>query len=208
VDEARTHAIVATVDYSLGRVIVVSDGSILYDTWLYDAIREDADNLRLLRNIASSLLSVKPRIYDVEMKFGQVGEPANVTAFVFGDNIEEVTIEVYTPNDTNITGAATETLGYVFTQAFTLESAGFYEVKIVATDADGNTRIVERTFLVPVDFVPDDVVIGVIVALLAIVVTGLVYVGIKHFGIGKRRKRREEPEWEIGVGNGDSPAIQ
>jgi len=108
----------------------------------------------------------------------------------------------------NITGAATETLGYRFTQAFTLESAGFYEVKVVATDADGNTRIVERIFLVPVEFVPDDVVIGVIVALLAVVVTGLVYVGIKHFGIGKRKKRRVEPEWEISVGNGDPPAIQ
>ncbi|MCK4484894.1 MAG: hypothetical protein KAU89_08710, partial [Candidatus Thorarchaeota archaeon] len=142
------------------------------------------------------------------MKAGQIGEPANVTAFVFSDNIEEVTIEVYTPNGTNITGAATETLGYRFTQAFTLESAGFYGVKIVATDADGNTRIVERTFLVPVDFVPDDIVIGVIVALLAVVVTGLVYVGIKHFGLGKRRKRRAEPEWEISVGNGDPPAIQ
>jgi len=208
VDEAKTHSIVATVDYGLGRVIVVSDGSILYDTWLYDAIRKDADNLRLLRNIASSLLSVKPRIYDVEMKAGRIGEPANVTAFVFSDNIEEVTIEVYTPNGMNITGAATETLGYRFTQAFTLESAGFYEVKIVATDADGNTRIVRRTFLVPVDFVPDDVVIGVIVALLAVVVTGLVYVGIKHFGIGKRRKRRGEPEWEISVRNGAPPAIQ
>ncbi|MCK5303537.1 MAG: DUF4350 domain-containing protein, partial [Candidatus Thorarchaeota archaeon] len=132
VDAAKTHAIVATVDYGLGRVIVVSDGSILYDTWLYDAIRKDADNLRLLRNIASSLLSVKPRIYDVEMKARQIGEPANVTAFVFGDNIDEVTIEVYTPIGVNITGAVTETLGYRFTQAFTLDTAGFYEVKIVA----------------------------------------------------------------------------
>ncbi len=208
VDAAKTHAIVATVDYGLGRVIVVSDGSILYDTWLYDAIREDADNLRLLRNIASSLLSVKPRIYAIEMKAGQIGEPANVTAFVFSDNIEEVTIEVYAPNGLNITGAATETLGYRFTQSFTLESAGFYEVRIVATDADGNTRIVERIFLVPINFVPDDVVIGVIIALLAVVVTGVAYVGIKHFGIGKRRKRRAEPEWEISVGNGDPPTIQ
>ena len=208
VDEAKTHAIVATVDYGLGRVIVVSDGSILYDTWLYDAIREDADNLRLLRNIASSLLSVKPRIYDVEMKAGRIGEPANVTAFVFGNNIEEVTIEVYAPNGTNITGAATETQGYRFTQAFTLESAGFYSVKVVATDADGNTRVVERTFVVQVDLVPEEIVIGVMVALLAVVVTGVVYVGIKHFGIGKRKRRRGEPEWEISVGNDHPPAIQ
>jgi hypothetical protein len=163
VDEAKTHAIVATVDYGLGRVIVVSDGSILYDTWLYDAIREDADNLR---------------------------------------------IEVYAPNGTNITGAATETQGYRFTQAFTLESAGFYSVKIVATDADGNTRIVKRTFVVQVDLVPEEIVIGVMVALLAVVVTGVVYVGIKHFGIGKRKRRRGEPEWEISVGNDDPPAIQ
>ncbi|MGY5862809.1 MAG: S8 family serine peptidase, partial [Candidatus Thorarchaeota archaeon] len=208
VDEAKTHAIVATVDYGLGRVIVVSDGSILYDTWLYDAIRKDADNLRLLRNIASSLLSVKPKIFDVEMKAGRIGEPANVTAFVFSDNIEEVTIEVYAPNGMNITGAATETLGYRFSQAFTLEIAGFYDVRIVATDTDGNTRIVERTFMVQVDFVPDEVVIGVMVALFAVVVAGLGYVGVKHFGIGKRRKRRAEREWEISVGKDEPPAIQ
>ncbi|MFW9927488.1 MAG: S8 family serine peptidase, partial [Candidatus Thorarchaeota archaeon] len=74
-DSDKTHAIVATAEYGTGKVFVISDGSTLYDDVLYDAINSGADNLRLLRNLATAITPDSPRIFDVTLEFGDFGDP-------------------------------------------------------------------------------------------------------------------------------------
>jgi subtilisin family serine protease len=201
-DAARTHAIVATAEYGDGTVFVISDGSTLYDDILYDAINFGADNLRLLRNLANAITPESPRIFDVTLEISEVGEPANVTAFVFDDDLDSVSMSIIGPTGANLTGLVSEDLGYKFYTSFTFSSGGFYSVRIVASDLGGNTRIFEKIILVPVDAADDVVVLALIYSLLGVVGVGLVYVLIMRRS-GKPKPRRqpvEEPqedEWEL-----------
>lgn len=189
-DQAKTHAIVAAAEAGKGKVIVVSDGSTLYDDVLYDAIQGDADNLRLLRNIAGAIIPTTPRIFDVELNTREIGEPANLTTFVFDDDLDEVTITIVGPSGSTIPGVVTERLGYLFTTEFTLESGGFYDVTIVATDADENVKTFQKTFLVPIDPADDVFITTVTFGLLAVVGVSLIYVIAIRFGGRRRRPRR------------------
>ncbi len=206
-DGGKTHAIVATAEYGLGRVIAVSDGSMLYDDVLYDASRAGADNLKLLENIAKGIVPAIPRVYDVLFSHGRIGETANITAYVFDEDLQGVEIIVRSSDGTNITGAVTESLGYVFHMAFTLTSGGFYDIIIVARDGSGNVRLYQRMVLVPVDAADDAMLQGVVIGLLAIVVVGLAYVGALKSGLGKKASRRPDEEWEVPVGDGGPPPV-
>ena len=200
-DAAKTHAIVATAEYGSGRVIVVSDGSTLYDDVLYDAIRSGADNLRLLRNIASAIIPEAPRIYDVVLTRGDFGEPANVTAYIFDDDLDVVSMSIIGPLGNNITGVVTESLGYKFSSSFTYTSGGFYSIRVVARDASGDERIFQKVILIPVDAADDVFIQTVIYSLLGVVAIGLGYSGWMKFRPDKKsRPKRIEPkedEWEV-----------
>ncbi|MFW9794628.1 MAG: S8 family serine peptidase, partial [Candidatus Thorarchaeota archaeon] len=201
-DSSRTHAIVATAEYGDGNVFVISDGSTLYDEVLFDAINSGADNLRLLRNLASVITPESPRIYDVELSIGEMGEQANVTAYVFDDDLESVSINVIGPLGVSLTGVIDEELGYKFMTVFTFNSGGFYSIRVEATDSVGNVRIFQKTILVPVDAADDAFVLALIYSLLGVVGVGLVYVLIARRSGRPKPPRRvpEEPqeeEWEV-----------
>jgi subtilisin family serine protease len=201
-DSAKTHAIVATAEYGNGHVFVISDGSTLYDDILYDAIKFGADNLRLLKNLAKAIVPESPRIYDVELDLGNYGEPANITAYVFDEDLENVSIDILGPGNVNLTGPITESLGYKFSSTFIFNSGGFYSVRVEAADSAGNVRIFQKTILVPVDVADNAFVQGVIYTLLGVVGVGLAYVGWLRFGTGRKPKpkpRTEQPEdeWEV-----------
>ncbi|MGY5871315.1 MAG: S8 family serine peptidase [Candidatus Thorarchaeota archaeon] len=201
-DEAKTHAIVATAEYGSGSVFVIGDGSTLYDDILYDAIRAGADNLRLLRNIASAIIPEAPRIYDVILTTGEFGETANATAYIFDDDLEVVSMSVIGPLGNNITGVVSESLGYKFTLSFEYTSGGFYSFHVVATDESGDIRVFQKTVFIRADVVNDIFVQGVIYSLLGVVAVGLVYSGYQKY-MGDRRSRpkriqpRDEDEWEV-----------
>ncbi|MFW9768561.1 MAG: S8 family serine peptidase, partial [Candidatus Thorarchaeota archaeon] len=201
-DSEKTHAIVARAEYGSGQVFVISDGSTLYDDVLFDAINFGADNLRLLRNLAKAITPDSPRIFDVNLEIAEVGEQANVTAYVFDDDLNTVSMSVIGPTGANLTGIVTMELGYKFSTGFTFTSGGFYSVRIIATDFAGHTRIFEKIILVPVDAADDVVVLTLIYSLLGVVLVGIVYVLImRRRGQPKpRRKYVEEPreeEWEL-----------
>lgn len=199
-DSAKTHAIVATAEYGNGKVFVISDGSTLYDDILYYAISLGANNLRLLRNLADAILPSAPRIYDVEMNMGEFGDPANITAYVFDDDLESVSINILGPGNINLTGPTEEALGYKFSSSFIFNSGGFYSILVEATDSTGNVRIFQKTILVPVDAAEDLFVQAVIYTLLGVVGVGLVYVGWLKYGAGRRLKPKpvpKEEEWEL-----------
>jgi len=200
-DAAKTHAIVATAEYGRGTVYVISDGSTLYDDVLYDAIRAGADNLRLLRNLASAIIPEAPRIYDVVLTRGEFGEPANVTAYIFDDDLATVSMSIIGPQGDNITGVVNENLGYKFTSSFTYTSGGFYSIRVVATDASGDERIFQKVILIPVDAVDDIFLQTVIYSLLGVVGVGLAYSGYLKFSSDRRsRPKRSQPkeeEWEV-----------
>jgi subtilisin family serine protease len=200
VDSAKTHAIVATAEYGNGKVFVISDGSTLYDDILFDAIRLGANNLRLLRNLADAILPEAPRIYDVEMNMGNFGEPANITAYVFDSDLENVTINILGPGNINLTGPITESLGYKFSSTFIFNSGGFYSIRVEASDSTGNVRIFQKTILVPVDAANDIFVQAVIYTLLGVVGVGLVYVGWLKYGVGRKLRHKvtkKDEEWEL-----------
>lgn len=200
-DDEKTHAIVATAEYGTGNVIVVSDGSTLYDDILYDAIRLGADNLRLLRNIASAIVPEAPRIYDVILNLGEFGEPANVTAYIFDDDLDAVSMSIIGPLGNNITGVVTESLGYKFASSFAYTSGGFYSFRVVARDASGDIRIFQKVILISVDAADDVFVQTVIYSLLGVVAIGLAYSGwLKFSSDRKSRPRKIQPkdeEWEV-----------
>jgi subtilisin family serine protease len=203
-DDAKTHAIVATAEYGSGKVFVISDGSTLYDDVLFDAINSGADNLRLLRNLAGAITPDSPRIFDVELELAGVGEQANVTAFVFDEDLESVSMSVIGPTGVNLTGIVTVDFGYKFSTGFIFTSGGFYSVRIVASDLDGNIRIFEKVILVPVDAADDAVVLAIIYSLLGVVGVGLVYVLImRRRGRPKKPRKsvvveeQQEEEWEL-----------
>ena len=200
-DAAKTHAIVATAEYGSGNVVVISDGSTLYDDVLYDAISTGADNLRLLRNIASAIIPEAPRIYDVVLTTGEFGEPANVTAYIFDDDLDVVSMSIIGPLGNNITGVVTESLGYKFTSSFDYTSGGFYSFRVVASDVSGDMRIFQKTILIPVDAADDVFIQTVIYSLLGVVAIGLGYAGWMKVSSDRRsRPKRIQPkeeEWEI-----------
>ena len=200
-DSAKTHAIVATADYGLGHVYVIGDGSTLYDDILYDAIRFGADNLRLLRNLAAALVPDAPRIYDVVLTTGEFGESANVTAYVFDDDLDVVSMSVFNPAGVNISGIVTESLGYKFSSSFIFNSGGLYTFQVVAEDDSGNVRIFQKAILIPVNAVNDFFVQAVTYSLLGIVGVGIVYAGWQRYGAGRKGKRRpdtsDDEEWEV-----------
>jgi hypothetical protein len=192
VDAARTEAIVAIAESGEGQVIVISDGSTLYDDILYDAIRGEADNLNLLRNLAGTIQAESPRIYDVDLDTDRIGDPANLTTFVFDDDLVDVTITILGPNGEDITGTVAESLGYKYSTDFILSSGGFFEVTIVATDANDNVKTFNKLFLVPLD-PADDLFINVVTfSLLGVVGLSLLYVVI----IRRKPKRRRVIEFQ------------
>ncbi|MFW9956970.1 MAG: S8 family serine peptidase [Candidatus Odinarchaeota archaeon] len=200
VDSAKTHAIVATAEYGNGKVFVISDGSTLYDDILFDAISREADNLRLLKNLADAILPEAPRIYDVEMNLDEIGDPANITAYVFDADLESVSINIIGPGNINLTGPITESLGYKFSSNFIFNSGGFYSIRVEASDAMGNIRIFQKTILIPVDAADDLFIQAVIYTLLGVVGIGLTYVGWLKYGAGRKLKPKIEPkeeEWEL-----------
>jgi hypothetical protein len=181
---------------------VISDGSTLYDDVLYNAINSGADNLRLLRNLASAITPDSPRIFDVDFGFGDFGDPANVTAYVFDEDLDSVSMSIIGPSGTNLTGPVSEELGYRFSTSFTFSSGGFYSIRVVASDSSGNTRIFQKIVLVPVDAADDMFVLALIYTLLGVVGIGLAFVLItRRRGRPKPRRRPlEEPqedEWEL-----------
>ncbi|MFW9911270.1 MAG: S8 family serine peptidase [Candidatus Thorarchaeota archaeon] len=191
-DAAKTKAIVAVAESGEGRVIVISDGSTLYDDILYDAIRGGADNLNLLRNLARAIQTEAPRIYDVELDTDRIGGQANLTTYVFDDDLVDVTITILGPNGEDIAGGVAESLGYKFSSDFILSSGGFFEVTIVATDANDNVKTFNKLFLVPLD-PADDLFINVVTfSLLGVVGVSLLYVVI----IRRKPKRRRVIEFQ------------
>ncbi|MHA3963636.1 MAG: S8 family serine peptidase, partial [Candidatus Thorarchaeota archaeon SMTZ1-45] len=202
-DAARTHAIVATAEYGHGQVFVISDGSTLYDDILYDAISAGADNLRLLRNLATAILPNAPRVFDVKLSLGEFGEEANVTAYVFDEDLEDVTISVIGPRGVNLTGTINEELGYKFWTSFVFNGGGFFSIQVRAIDSEGNIKLFQKTILVPVDAADDIVVLAVIYSLLGVVGIGLGYVILTRVrGRPKPPQRPIEPqqdedEWEL-----------
>ncbi len=200
INSAKEHALIAVAEYGKGRVLVVSDGSMMYDDMVFESVLVGADNLRLLRNIAAYLVPDSPRIYDVEFNRGQIGEAANVTTFVFDDNLVDVNVTVLGPNGAQVNGTFTEELGYKFSLAFTLEEAGFYEVIVAALDQDGNERMFTRVFLVTVETVDPALILNVVSVLLGGVAIGLGAVAVLKFGRRKPPKKPQvEPGWEIPV---------
>ena len=201
-DSARTHAIVATAEYGTGNVYVISDGSTLYDDVLYDAIRFGADNLQLIENLAAQIKFNAPRIFDVRLDVNRIGESANATAYVFDDDLSTVSLRVYSPDEVNVAGDVMETYGYKYTTNFTLGSGGFYTIIVIATDLEGNERILAKTVLVAVDAGNDMLLLAITYSLVGIVGISLAYVGyLKYFAGRKRKPRRgppsQEEEWEL-----------
>jgi len=202
-DADRTHAIVATAEYGHGQVFVISDGSTLYDDILYDAIRVGADNLRLLRNLATAIVPEAPRIFDVELSIGTFGEEANVTAYIFDDDLVSVSMSVIGPSGVNLTGTVLEEFGYRFSTSFIFTSGGFFSIQVEATDSTGNVRIFQKTILVPVDVADDALILTVVFSLLGVVGIGLGYVMLTRIqGRQKQPRRQIEPqesedEWEL-----------
>jgi len=202
-DAGRTHAIVATAEYGRGRVFVISDGSTLYDDVLYDAINAGADNLRLLRNLATAIIPEAPRIFDVELNVGEFGQDANVTAYIFDEDLEDVTISVIGPRGENLTGTILEELGYKFSTTFIFNGGGFFSVQVRATDSLGNVRFFQKTILIPVDAADDLVILTVIYVLLGVVGVGLGYVLLTRIRSRPKRPQRpiepqrDEDEWEL-----------
>ncbi|MBD3405378.1 MAG: S8 family serine peptidase [Candidatus Lokiarchaeota archaeon] len=208
VDSAKTQAIVATVESGHGKVIVISDGSTLYDNTIYDALEGGADNLRLLRNLAQEIIPKRPRVFDLALESNSVGEPANITAYVFDEDLESVTFTLMDAEGNNVTGDFQSSLGYVYRYSFIMERAGFYNVKVVATDSEGNVRIISKTILIPVRPIDDQVVMTVIYSLLAIVGIGLAYIGIRRY-LRKPKSPEKEEEWTpLWEDDSQPPAIE
>jgi len=205
VDAERNHAIVATATHGRGRVIAISDGSTLYDNVLYEAIREGADNLRLIENIATAVVPQLPRIFDVVFHYHRIGEMANVTTYVFDEDLASVSITITRPDGTNVTPSVAESLGYRFDTSFALTSGGFYGIVVVATDMSGNSRTYQFMELIPVDVVEDLFIQAVIYVLLGIVLVGLAYVGVLKLGLGRRVGNKPEKGWEVPMEGGESP---
>jgi serine protease AprX len=201
-DDEKTHAIVAVAEMEKGSVIVISDGSTLYDDILYDAITGNADNLRLIRNIAGYVIPETPRIYDIEFNNDGYPSPANVTTYVFDDDLESVSISVEAPNGTTISGVIEESLGYKFVSSFKLEVGGFYEITVIAQDEAGNTKTAKKTILVPASTVQGNLFNAVIISLLGIVIVGVVFVILR-----KLSGRTDERGWEVPVTTGAPPEI-
>ncbi len=209
VDAGRTHAIVASATHGRGKVIAVSDGSTLYDSVLYEAIQEGADNLRLIENIATAVVPQMPRIYETTFSYHRIGQMANVTAYVFDQDLDNVSITITKADGSNITAPVIESLGYRFDTSFLLTSGGFLEIIVSATDKSGNSRTYEVMILIPVDVVNDIFLQDVIYVMLGVVVIGLAYVGLLKLGSGRRISRRAEEAWEVPVeGGGSPPSIQ
>ena len=203
-DTGRTHAIVATAEYGRGQVFVISDGSTLYDDVLYDAISVGADNLRLLRNLATIIIPEAPRIFDVKLNIGEFGKEANVSAYIFDDDLESVSMSIIGPAGVNLTGAILEEFGYRFSTSFIFNSGGFFSIQVVATDLTGNVRIFTKTILVPVDAADDALVLTVIFSLLGVVGIGLGYVILTRIQGRQKPPRRylntqkaDDDEWEL-----------
>ncbi len=207
IDSEKQHALIATAQSGKGKVIAISDGSTLYDDIINDATDRGADNLQLIHNLAKSIVSDTPRIYGVDFEAGGVGSTANLTVYVFDENLESVSVTVTKPDDTNATTTLSETLGYRFTTSFVIETGGFYTIHVEATDADGNIRIYEKTILIPIKAAEDQFITAVIGGLLIIVVIGLCYVASLKFSGGRRPRRSQPEEWEVPVNDGTPPEI-
>ncbi len=204
-DSAKTHALVAVGEAGKGKVIAISDGSMLYDSSIYDAELNNADNLKLLENVAKAIVPNLPRIYDVALNYGEVGEAANLTAYIFDDNIDTVNISLTGPDGEEIDAPLNQEFGYKYTIDFVLESTGFYDITVTVTDLDGYVRTYAKTILIPVKALDDAVLMGVVYGLLGIVGIALAYVGILKFGRGRKLRRHVDREWSPRWETDDSP---
>jgi hypothetical protein len=205
VDAARNHAIVAAAAHGRGKVIAISDGSTLYDSVLYDAIQKGADNLRLIENIALAVVPEIPRIYEVTFSYHRIGATANITTYVFDQDLDNVSITVMKPDGSNITAPVVESLGYRFDTSFNLTSGGYYRIIVMATDKSGNSRTYQFLELIPVDVVEDVFIQAVIYILLGAVLVGLAYVGALKLGLGRKMGKKLEKGWEVPMEGGESP---
>jgi subtilisin family serine protease len=202
-DREKTHAIVAIAEAGAGNVIVISDGSTLYDDILYDAITGNADNLRLIRNIAGYVIPETPRIYDIEFNNDAFPSPSNITTYIFDEDLSSVSISVEAPNGSVYTGEIQESLGYKYMSIFKLYSGGFYDITVIAQDEAGNTKTAKKTILITASTVQGDFLNAVIISLLSIVLVGVVIVILKKLGAGKKTERA----WEVPVTTGSPPEI-
>ncbi len=204
-DSARTHALIAYAEFGEGKVIAISDGSTLYDTTIYDAIKAGADNLRLLENVANEMTTKAPRVLNVIVNINRSDNRGNVTAYIFDEDLVDVSITLQLPNGTKIVGPVDESLGYKFAMSFDIPSAGFYMLNITSIDSAGHTKQVIEKFLIPVRPVEDTVLMTVLLGLLGVIGISLGYVGLKRFIGGKKKHREWEPQW-IDDGRGPPPS--
>ncbi len=208
IDPTREHAVVAIARSGRGLVIAVSDGSFMYDSVVFDATKAGADNLRLLRNIAAHLRSDRPRIQDVILKSAGPKNPANVTSYVFDEDLDTVTISIRLPNGTYIPGATLESLGYKFTRQFVAPTTGFYTVTVFANDTMGNARSFSYVFLLTATSFEEALFVTVVIILIIVVASGLGCVLlIKISSRTPQRSTRVEDEWEVPLEGGSGPTI-
>ncbi|NWF96241.1 MAG: S8 family serine peptidase [Candidatus Thorarchaeota archaeon] len=211
IDSSAQRALVAVAQSGLGRVVVISDGSMVYDSTVFDSVLAGADNLMLLRNLAAYMKSDSPKIFNVSITRGGSGELARVTAYVFDNDLAQVEVSVRAPNGTVIKGTTTESLGYKFSGEYILPVSGFYEVTVTASDDAGHNRTYKKTVLVTAVPVDPELTAMVTLALLTVVAVGLGYVVLLKFGSrakGSTRRRTPEAEWEVPVYDGTPPSIE
>ncbi|MFX0108322.1 MAG: hypothetical protein ACFE7R_08565, partial [Candidatus Hodarchaeota archaeon] len=154
-------------------------------------------NLQLLRNIAASIKPQTPRIYDVILQTSETESEAKLTAYIFDDDIVEVTITIRETDGPEIPGTLEETLGYKYTKTFELTGGGFIDVIVTARDAEDNIRIFEKTILIRIDPADDVFITSVTLGLLAIVAVALVYVGLLRKGVFNRKSRERKPDFYV-----------
>ena len=197
------YAIVAVAEIGRGSVIVISDGSTLYDLILYDAITGNADNLKLISNIAGYVIPETPRIFDIEFNYDGYPSPANVTTYIFDEDLSTVSISVEAPNGTIIEGTIEQSLGYKYVSSFMLETGGFYEITVIAQDDAGNVKSAKKIVLIPASTVQDYFSIAIIIALLGVVMIGVIFVILNKV----TSRRAADRAWEVPVPTGTPPEI-
>ncbi|MCF2136384.1 MAG: S8 family serine peptidase [Candidatus Thorarchaeota archaeon] len=205
-DAAKTHALIAEVNVGRGRVVAIADGSTLYDDIINKATEMNADNLQFVRNLAQSIIPVSPRIYGVDFEAGRIGDTANLTVYIFDEDLQSVAVHIEKPDGTNVTSDVIESLGYKFATSFVIDMGGFYHIYVQAYDSTGHLRVYEKTILIQVQAADDVFITSVTTGLLIIVVVGLCYVAFIKYGKGRgRRRMSQQNEWEIPVEDRGNP---
>ncbi|MEM2142784.1 MAG: S8 family serine peptidase [Candidatus Thorarchaeota archaeon] len=204
-DATRQHAIVAIAQSGKGRVVVISDGSTMYDENLFYATIRGADNVRLLQNLASFVRPAWPILYGITIGRGGLERPANVTAYVFDDDLSNVTITVERGGVIIASGLAEEELGYKFVKTFDQTARGFVVIELRATDDMGNIRVFRRIALLTAELVDPVVLAQVVAALLGVLAVSLGYVAVLKMRGRPRHEPQNEAEWEVPIDDRPRP---